>query len=92
VVAVGWAVPQSSTGTRDYAAVQRRLLLHAQACSRQVVKSETVWLGRAEGGSSGDVDVNEEQSAVLDAAHLLGILYADQGKLGEAEKMYERAL
>ena len=29
---------------------------------------------------------------MLYAIHGLGILYADQGKLGEAEKMYQRAL
>jgi tetratricopeptide (TPR) repeat protein len=34
----------------------------------------------------------EEQEAVLDAVHLLGNLYSNQGRLGEAEQMYERAL
>ena len=29
---------------------------------------------------------------MLGAIHGLGMLYADQGKLGEAEKMYQRAL
>lgn len=90
VVAVGWAVPASST--RDYAALQRRLLLHAQACFRQIVKSEAVWRGSAEGGSDRDVDEGEERETVLDAVHMLGVLYADQGRLGEAEKMYQRAL
>ncbi|RYN53640.1 hypothetical protein AA0117_g13334 [Alternaria alternata] len=90
VVAVGWAVPASST--RDYAALQRRLLPHAQACSRQIVKSEAVWRGSAEGGSDGGVDEDQERKTVLDAVHMLGLLYKDQGKLGEAEQMYERAL
>ncbi|RII05523.1 hypothetical protein CUC08_Gglean010202 [Alternaria sp. MG1] len=90
VVAVGWAVPASST--RNYAALQRRLLLHAQACSRQIVKSEAVWRGSAEGGGDGDVDGGEVRKTVLDAVLLLGNLYADQGRLGEAEKMYQRAL
>jgi tetratricopeptide (TPR) repeat protein len=90
VVAVGHAVPASST--RDYAALQRRLLLHAQACSRQVVKRRTVWGRRAENGSDGDVDEDQERKTVLDAVHLLGDLFADQGRLGEAEQMYERAL
>jgi tetratricopeptide (TPR) repeat protein len=90
VVVVGLAVPESST--RDYAALQQRLLLHAQACSSQIVKSEAVWGGRAEGGSGGDVDESKERETVLNAVHLLGLLYADQGKLSEAEKMYERAL
>jgi tetratricopeptide (TPR) repeat protein len=90
VVVVGLAVPESST--RDYAALQRRLLLHAQACSSQIVKSEAVWGGRAQRGSGGDVDEGKERETVLNAVHLLGLLYADQGKLGEAEQMYKRAL
>jgi tetratricopeptide (TPR) repeat protein len=90
VVAVGWAVPASST--RDYAALQRRLLLHAQACSRQVVERNAVWDRGAEDGSDGDVDEDQERKTVLHAVHMLGLLYADQGKLGEAEQMYERAL
>ncbi|CAN9193253.1 unnamed protein product [Alternaria alternata] len=90
VVAVGWAVPESST--RDYPALQRRLLLHAQACSRQAVERNAVWDREVEDGSDGDVDGSEERETVLDAVLLLGILYHDQGKLGEAEQMYERAL
>jgi tetratricopeptide (TPR) repeat protein len=90
VVTVGHAVPESST--RDYAALQRRLLLHAQACSSQVVKRKTVWGKRSEDGSNEDVNEDQERKAVLDAVHLLGNLYANQGKLGEAEKMYEQAL
>ncbi|RYN57985.1 hypothetical protein AA0117_g13187 [Alternaria alternata] len=90
VVAVGQAVPDSST--RDYSTLQRRHLLHAQACSSQVVKHRTVWGRRAENGSNGDVDEDQERKTVLDAVHLLGDLFADQGRLGEAEKMYKRAL
>jgi tetratricopeptide (TPR) repeat protein len=88
VVAVGWAVPESST--RDYSAMQQRLLLHAQACSSQIVKSEAVWCGRAQGESN--KAKGKEQQTVLGALHQLGNLYADRGKLGEAEQMYERAL
>jgi len=90
VVAVGHAVPASST--RDYAALQRRLLLHAQACSRQVVERNAVWDREAENGSDGDVDEDQERKTVLDAVHLLGDLFVDQGRLGEAEQMYGRAL
>jgi tetratricopeptide (TPR) repeat protein len=90
VVAVGWTVSESST--RDYAALQRRLLPHAQACSSQVVERKTAWDREAENGSDGDVDKGEERETVLDAMHLLGDLFADQGRLGEAEQMYERAL
>jgi tetratricopeptide (TPR) repeat protein len=90
VVAVGWAVPGSST--RDYSALQRRLLLHAQACSSQIVKSGTVWCGRAESDNNRDVEEGKERNTVLVAVHFLGNLYAAQGKLSEAEQMYERAL
>ena len=90
VVAVGWAVPARST--RNYAALQRRLLPHAQECSSQVIKRRTVWGREAENGSDGDVDEDQERKTVLDAVHMLGLLYANQGRLGEAEKMYERAL
>jgi hypothetical protein len=38
VIAVGWAVPDSSTP--DYSTLQRQLLPHAQACSGQIVRRE----------------------------------------------------
>jgi hypothetical protein len=85
VVAVGWSVPANIA--RDYSTLQRQLLPHAEACCRLIVKSETVWRGRAEGGSRGDVDEGKERGTVLGAVHLLGLLYKDQGKLGEAGKM-----
>src|SRR6266516_1450629 len=33
-----------------------------------------------------------DHSSTLNAVNNLGLLYADQGKLGEAERMYQRAL
>ncbi|KAL8724135.1 MAG: hypothetical protein Q9166_008122, partial [cf. Caloplaca sp. 2 TL-2023] len=39
-----------------------------------------------------DSSENEAKEAILDAVYLLGNLYADQGKLVEAEQMYQRAL
>ena len=33
-----------------------------------------------------------EHISTLDTVNTLGILYADQGKLAEAEKVYQRAL
>ncbi|CAN9212127.1 unnamed protein product [Alternaria alternata] len=90
VVAIGHAVPASYT--RDYAALQCRLLPHAQACSRQAVERNAVWDRGAEDGSDGDIEEGEERKTVLAAVHTLGNLYADQGRLGEAEQMYERAL
>ncbi|ENH98684.1 hypothetical protein COCC4DRAFT_54853 [Bipolaris maydis ATCC 48331] len=90
VVAVGQTVPESET--QDSFVLQRRLLPHAQACSSQIVEGETVWRGRAEGDNDGDIYGEKEQKTLLDAVHLLGLLYARQGKLSEAEQMYKRAL
>jgi tetratricopeptide (TPR) repeat protein len=90
VVAVGWNVPESST--RDYATLQRRLLPHAQACSRQIIKREADWGLSVNKEPVEDINASEEQETVLTAINLLGNLYANQGKLGEAEQMYERAL
>ena len=78
VAVVGWAVPDNSTD--DWPAVQRRLLPHAQAVAWWMVHDDDYF-------HSG-----EEREAILHATHLLGNLYADQGKLTEAEYMYERAL
>ena len=33
-----------------------------------------------------------DHTSTLRTVHNLGILYADQGKLGEAERMHQRAL
>jgi tetratricopeptide (TPR) repeat protein len=90
VIAVGWAVPGSSA--RDCSALQQQLLPHAQACSRQIVKEEAVWCLVVNGGNGEGIDKGEKQETVLDAIHFLGDLYRDQGKLDEAEQMYERAL
>jgi tetratricopeptide (TPR) repeat protein len=87
VVAIGWGVPESSS--RDDATLQRRLLPHAEACSRRIAKEETGW---GDGSDGSRVEKGEEQKAVLGAMHGLGNLYTNKGKLGEAEQMYERAL
>jgi tetratricopeptide (TPR) repeat protein len=91
VVVVGWAVPRSLT--RDSSAIQRRLLPHAQVCFQRVLVSagET---GRRPKSHNGDVDFDEseEKEGILGAIHGLGLLYADQAKLAEAETMYQQAL
>ncbi|KAH8727372.1 P-loop containing nucleoside triphosphate hydrolase protein [Phaeosphaeriaceae sp. PMI808] len=90
VIAVGMAVPYNST--KEYSAMQRRLLPHAQVCSRWVIQSQA-WQGdRIDKGDGKDVMGLGQRQTVLDAIHSLGMLYADQGKLAEAEQMYERAL
>ena len=90
VVTVGWSVPDNST--RDYSAMQRRLLLHAQACSRWVSMGEIAEKIRSHGKDEVDFNKTKEKETILDAIRQLGLLYADQGKLAEAEKMYQRAL
>ncbi|VBB78499.1 Putative protein of unknown function [Podospora comata] len=74
---VGFSVPDSKT--EDYWVLQRRLLPHAERCSW--------WAGGFRGGESDFEGIN-----TTDATHMLGILYKDQGRLGEAEAMCQRAL
>ncbi len=77
---VGSMVPSSNT--KDYWVLQRRLLLHAEQCSW--------WMGeidKANEGGRSFVDI-----PVADAMNSLAILYSDQGRLAEAEALYERAL
>jgi hypothetical protein len=67
VVAVGWAVPDSSS--RDYTAEQRRLLPHVQVVSRWVAQAH---IHREERRSSNSVEdaKEKEQEVVLSAVHL----------------------
>jgi tetratricopeptide (TPR) repeat protein len=81
-VIIGMAVPHRSE--RDFSVTQRRLLPHADRC-----------VGPSLGGITNSYDMQRHSNAAIltfDALHSLGNLYADQGKLGEAEKMYQRAL
>ncbi|KAH8595394.1 hypothetical protein B0O99DRAFT_686812 [Bisporella sp. PMI_857] len=68
VIVVGCAVPHSSS--QDYSTMQRRLLPHAQACSRWIEINKTGLSSISHKGES----------------------IENQGKLGEAEEMYQRAL
>jgi tetratricopeptide (TPR) repeat protein len=77
VMAVGSSVPSSTS--KDYWVVQRRLLPHAERCSW--------WIGEIYRGGRRFDDIT-----TIDAMHMLGLLYADQGRLTEAESMYQRAL
>ncbi|KAI9823351.1 MAG: hypothetical protein M1819_001359 [Sarea resinae] len=47
---------------------------------------------RVQDKSSLEINAAEEEDVLLSAVHSLGLLHADQGKLGNAEKMYQRAL
>ena len=90
VVTVGWAVPVRST--RDYWVMERRLLPHVQAGPRWVENSCKKQSIQGDRSCNTDIDRGEEQQTLLDAIQLLGSLYWNQGKLGEAEQMYNRAL
>ncbi|RYP55778.1 hypothetical protein DL771_012369 [Monosporascus sp. 5C6A] len=90
VLAVGFAVPHRST--REYWAVQRRLLPHAHCCSQWIlagVVDTSIEIDGRRHNVGADGECGRE---ILDAMVWLGILYFEQGKLGEAEKMYQRAL
>ncbi|KAK4983550.1 hypothetical protein LTR50_007158 [Elasticomyces elasticus] len=86
VLVVGMAVPDKSR--RDYWIMQRRLLPHAQACHLQVLADRT----KRRAGSHDTNGVNLQEFEVLIAINRLGRLYSDQGKLAEAEEMWQRAL
>lgn len=85
IIIIGLAVP-----TKDkklYWEMQIRLLPHAEGCknnAEQVVKDKLEEQG---------VDRRREENKILfRAVHELGNLYADQGKLDDAEKLYQCAL
>ena len=81
-IITGEAVPDYSE--KEFWILQRRLLPHADRC----VVCDLA-------GINNNYDKQRKSKAnilALDARHILGLLYADQGKLDEAEKMYQRAL
>ncbi|KND93937.1 Kinesin light chain [Tolypocladium ophioglossoides CBS 100239] len=78
VVLVGWSVP--SNATKAYWVLQRWLLPHAERCSWWMLKDIN---------STG---VHFDDTLATGAICLLGNLFADQGRLKEAEEMYMRAL
>ncbi|KAF2628855.1 hypothetical protein BU25DRAFT_466777 [Macroventuria anomochaeta] len=90
VVAVGRAVPDHS-GV-DWAALQRRLLPHAQACSTyqgKLTEAEKMYQRALQGKEDA---LSPKHTSTLRTVNNLGILYKNQGKLAEAEKMCQRAL
>jgi tetratricopeptide (TPR) repeat protein len=90
VVTVAYSLP--STSTPDYPILQRRMFPHVQACSRQIIKREgSGWL-KFDKVNDGDMDKVELSKTVLIAIHLLADLYRDQGRLGEAEQMFNQVL
>ncbi len=73
---VGLAVPMNDVP--EYWAIERRLLPHARKCLESV-----------QGGN--DLESQDNQNT-LNTVNNLGILYVCQGKMTEAEAMYQRAL
>ena len=73
---VGFAGPGKTEP--EYWLMQQRLLPHANRCIQQLFTVKA-------SGATEDQDIDH-------AFHNLGNLYADQGKMAEAEKMYQRAL
>jgi tetratricopeptide (TPR) repeat protein len=77
VLVIGYAVPDKYAA--EYHQKQRQLFPHTES-----------WIERMERGTADTMtEVNEE---VLYALHMMGMLLSDQGNLGKAEKMYQRAL
>ncbi|KAA6410089.1 MAG: nb-arc and tpr domain [Lasallia pustulata] len=76
LICVGLAVPTEDVP--EYWVKERRLLPHADKCFGFVYNTI-------------NLEFQDNRNA-LDAVHNLGILYADQGKMAEAEAMYRRAL
>ncbi|KAK1780029.1 hypothetical protein QBC45DRAFT_477241 [Copromyces sp. CBS 386.78] len=77
VMLIGFSVPHDTT--KNYWVLQRRLLPHAERC--------LWWMEELKGG-----ECNTEDITIGHATHSLGNLYSDQGRLKEAETMYQRAL
>ncbi|KAL3426621.1 NB-ARC and TPR domain protein [Phlyctema vagabunda] len=89
LIVVGYAVPGSSS--RDYFALGRRLLSHAQACSRWILINETQQNYNDKSGSI-KIKLAKQQGMVLYAFASLGNLCLSRSKFDEAEKMYQQVL
>ena len=76
ITTVGFAAPGKTEP--EYWLMQQRLLTHVNRCIQQL--------------SIVNVPRATEDQDIDDAFHNLGDLYAGQGKLAEAEKMYQQAL
>jgi tetratricopeptide (TPR) repeat protein len=90
VLAVGLAIPSDTA--YHCSAGQRRLMPHVQACFPWVVKYAQKWileLSRACETCSGTTQSDE---VLLEALYLMGLLCVNQGKLEEADQMYQCAL
>ena len=87
---IGYAVPSDSE--QNYWVVQRRLLGHAEWCYQWVVKDRIKMSGQKEHNSNDGSEIDQNLHDILSALSGLGNLYRNQGKLNQAEKMYQHAL
>ncbi|KAL4937305.1 hypothetical protein BDV06DRAFT_215976 [Aspergillus oleicola] len=76
LISVGYMVP--SQGDRDYIKLQQRLIPHANYLTHLVLTER--------------LDRSGNRIDILDALLCLGNLYSDQGRLKEAEEIYQRAM
>jgi len=71
--------------TKEYWILQRRLLPHVDSCSHWIL-TELKSLYHMEGHfNKMSIEEVKNIGVMLNATHYLGLLYADQGKLKEAE-------
>lgn len=84
-VIVGAAVPSSSS--QDFTTLQRRLLPHTQICSAWVETNQFELSSHYDKGGSKEDHEEDGRIIIHDAIYQLGLLYVDQGKLEEAEKL-----
>ncbi|KAI9691165.1 MAG: hypothetical protein M1822_008785 [Bathelium mastoideum] len=89
LLSVGWALPPKLVC--DHSAIERRLLPYAQACTRWIVPEQMSCSGSLE-NSNTDSTRPKQEVAMLQAIHYLGILYAGQDNMAEAETLYVQAL
>ncbi|KAF1913173.1 hypothetical protein BDU57DRAFT_504079 [Ampelomyces quisqualis] len=89
VVTIGSTVPEKNC--REDIILQRRLLSHAQACSSRIAKKGKGFDYSVFARDDKDLEELEEQKTIFCAVHMLGSLYAEQGKPIEAEQMYKCA-
>jgi tetratricopeptide (TPR) repeat protein len=90
VMVVGLSVPTDTTNENWI--LQRRLLPHANSCSHWILTELKLFYDRERHFDEESTEEVKNMGMVLDATHCLGYLYADQGKLKEAEEMYQQAL
>ena len=90
VMIVGLAVPHDLE--KEYWILQRRLLSHAQCCSRWIL-GDAGGIPDQRASTQCETDAEREEVEVLPLAiHEIGNLFVDQGKLVEAEQMYQHVL